>query len=98
MDNALKQNLMDGLGLNLLPEADREEALLRISNIIFKGVLMRVLDEMDEQQKDAFSALFSENPDDQEAIFAHLRSALPTFDDIVADEVANFTRESAQLL
>ena len=94
MEDTLKQNIMKDLGLDLLPPEERDEALLRVGNIIFKSVLLRVLDELDEKQKDAFDATLDANPDNQEAVFEFLRSNVPDFDALVADVIAKFRQES----
>jgi hypothetical protein len=98
MDSILKQNIIADLGIDRLPQGEREEALLSIGRIIFQGVLIRVMGLLGEKDKDEFDKLLGEKPDDEEAVLKFLQTKLPNLEEIVNNEIAMFKRESVDLM
>lgn len=98
MQDILKKNIIKDLGLDALPEKDQEEALLTVGKIIFQTVLIRVLQELTEKEKDQFEKLLTEKPDDEETILSFLQAKIPHLNDIVNEEVAKFKRETVDFM
>jgi len=98
MANILKQNIIQELGLDVLSEKEQEEALLRIGQIIFQSVLIRVMEELTAKEKDQFAKLLTERPDDEKVIFDFLKSKIPNLEEIVNEEVAAFKKESLEFI
>ena len=98
MKDALKQNIIKELGLDTLSPEDQEEAILNIGRIIFQGVLIKVMGEMSEKEKDEFEKILTEKPDDEDAILEFLKSKIPNLDEVVNEEVAKFKRESLDFM
>jgi hypothetical protein len=100
MNNIIETNLITQLGLDLLPQAEREKILLDIGEIIFRGVIMKVMDVMNEKDKNAFEKVLDEanksEDDDQIGIF--LMEKVPNLDEIVNNEVSNFKKESLDFM
>lgn len=90
MQDTIKTNLINALGLESLTETEQEEALLRIGNIIFQSTLMRVLEELDEAAKAELDKLLSLPSRDEEAILMFLRARVQNFDEIMNEEVVRF--------
>jgi hypothetical protein len=89
----LRQNIIKQLGIETLPEKEQEEILLRIGKIIFQSVLIRVMERLNSKEKDEFTQLLTEKPDDEKAILDFLKSKIPDLDEIVNEEVATFKKE-----
>ena len=98
MDSPIIKNLVEALGLSKLPPEVQEETLVRVGNIIFQNVMIRVLDSMTEEEQKEFDKLITERPDDQEAIYNYLKNKVPDFDTVVAEEVEKFRTEAQELL
>ncbi len=98
MDTILQDNIIKDLGLDVLPESEREEALMSIGKMVFQGVLMRVLDEMSDEDAEAFGKLMEEKPDDQQAFLNFLQSKVPNLDEIVKEEAMNFKRDGIDFM
>ena len=81
-----------------LPEADQTEVLLGIGRIIQQNIILRVINELQEKDKDEFDKLLEEKPDDQEAILNFLKSKIPGLDGIVEEEIKNFKEKSTDLM
>lgn len=98
MATILQKNIIKELGLDTLPGKEQEETLLSIGRIIFQSVLIRTMEELDENSKDEFEKILSEKPNDEEAILAFLQSKLPNLNEIVQDEVSKFKQESVDFM
>lgn len=98
MDDILKQNIINDLGIGALPQEQQEEALFSIGNIIFQKVLIRVIESMAEADKDAFEKILSEKNNKPETILNFLRSKVANLDEIVNEEVRKFKQESADIM
>lgn len=98
MNNILSQNLLKELGLENLPEDKKTSLFLDIGRIIQQNVILRVLEELKEEDKDDFEKLLAEKINDQDAISAFLQSRISSLDTIVQEEIENFKKENLDLM
>lgn len=98
MEDISKQNIIKSLGIDTLPEKEQEEVLLKVGTIIFQSVLARVMDVLEPEEKDQFTKILTEKPDDEKAIMEFLESKVSNLDEIVNEEVANFKKESLDFM
>lgn len=98
MDTILQENIIKDLGLDALPESEREEALMSIGKMVFQGVLMRAINELSDEDAEAFGKLMEEKPDDQQAVLDFLQSKVSNFDEIVKEEAMNFKRDGIDFM
>ncbi|PIR71538.1 MAG: hypothetical protein CO145_02430 [Candidatus Nealsonbacteria bacterium CG_4_9_14_3_um_filter_37_13] len=98
VNKILHQNIIKELDIDALPEKEQEEALLRVGKIIFQSVLIRVMEKLNSEEKDQFTKLLTEKPDDEKAILDFLKSKIPNFNEIVNEEVAGFKKESLDFM
>ena len=98
MQEILKKNIIEDLGLDKLPQKDQEEMLLMIGRLIFQGVIIRVMSLLSEKDKDDFDKLLSEKIEDEEAVLKFLESCVPNLNEIINDEVASFKKESGEFM
>lgn len=98
MEDILKQNIIKDLGLDSLPEEEQKEAFLKIGEIIFSGVLSRVLDELSDEEASEFEKIISETPDDEEAVMNFMKAKVPNLDEIVNEEITKFKKESVDFM
>lgn len=94
MANAVSQNIIQALGIDKLPEEEQNEVLMGISRVVYQNIMLRVIDEIKEEDKDEFDTFLEKNPDDQEAIYEFLKSKIPNLDAIAAEEVEKFQKDS----
>jgi ABC-type sugar transport system substrate-binding protein len=97
MFNTINNNIIKTLGIDTLPEEQQKEAMEKMGAIVYQEVMLRVLDIMTEEDKDAFEKLLENNPD-PEAMFAFLGSKVPNIEAIVAEEAEKFRTESAEIM
>jgi len=98
MNNILRQNIIKDLGLDTLSEKEQEEALLKIGKIIFQSILIKVIEELDDNEIDNFTELLEKNPNDEKVILDFLQAKVPNFNELVNNEVANFKKESMDFM
>jgi hypothetical protein len=80
------QNLLDALGIQeLLPE-EQEALLVDLSEMIYEGTLVRLLERMDDATKTAFDRLLEADADEEE-IQAFLEKNVPGSAQAVEDTV-----------
>jgi len=88
--SSFQKDLIKELGLEDLAEDKKEELLRRTREVIEGNIQLRILDELNEKQKERFDALLAEkNP---EKNFAFLNSVLP-LEQIVKEEIAKYKAE-----
>lgn len=97
MDLAQK-TIMTEFGFDKLPEDQQADLYQRIGTVLFQAVMLRALDELNEQEQNALDAFVGEHPDDPEALMGYLREHVAGFDELVADEVARFRASALDLM
>lgn len=98
MDAILQANIIKDLGLDQLPKKEQEETLLIIGRIIFQSVLIRVMEELSDKDKDEFEKVLTEKPNDEKAILGFLKSKIANLDAIVNEEIVKLKQESIGLM
>lgn len=82
--------VLAALDLEALPPEEQEAFLLELNAVIFKGSMIRIIERMDEETRDAFAALVDSGADEQ-AIGAFLQARVPDVDAAVTETVQELT-------
>lgn len=80
------QTLIDALGLHELSPEDQEKMLLELSSLVFKGSLVRLIERMDDDTKEAFNDLLDMGPE-EEAVQEFLQNNVPGASQVVAEVI-----------
>ncbi|MDB5237452.1 MAG: hypothetical protein JWL88_554 [Parcubacteria group bacterium] len=75
-----------------MPVEEQEQVLLKMNELIFRGSIMRMLEQMDQPTRDAFNSLV-ESEGSEEDLQAFLKKNVPNADQAVADTVAALTSD-----
>lgn len=94
MDDKTKQDLIRGLGIDLLPPEEREAAFERMGAIIFQKVMFRALDLLDEKDQQEMDRVIAANPDDGAAMFQFLQAKIPDLEKMINEEAASFRSDA----
>lgn len=94
----LSKDIVKDLGLDKLTPSEQEKMLLQIGDIIFKRIMMRVVEELDEATKNDFDKLLDSPNKDQNTILNFLQERLPGYDSLIAEEVSGFKKEAVDLM
>jgi len=100
MDDALKRNLITELGIDKLPVGQQEDILLQSGNIIFQSILNRTIPLLSDKEQTEFEQVLETAKGDRagEIVFNFLKSKLPNLDTIIKEEIAEFKRQSFDIM
>ncbi len=88
INSLISVDLVAELGLQSLPLEQRTAMLAQISDIIMKGVWLKVMDLLTEAQANELEKIYdTSNP---EEMYAFLQKEIPRFEDIIKAEVASY--------
>ncbi len=92
LQNFLQKDLIIELGLQALPDNKKEEMVLRIGELIQQNVVLRIISEMSESDKDEFEKVLGENNGEKTLEF--LQARFPNLNQVVEEEIAKFKQEA----
>ncbi|MBL7058590.1 hypothetical protein ISS03_04590 [Patescibacteria group bacterium] len=101
MHDILKRDITKELGLDSLPEEERQKVLERIGKLIYESVMIRVVEVLDEEDQDAFASILEEvdgDPAGGDKILKFIKSKVPNIEEIVEEEVVRFKQESLDVM
>ena len=91
MSTAPSKTLLEALDLAALPREDQEEILLSLNDIIFRGSLVRLIERMDDAEREEFSALIGE--DTPEEVLTAFLKKIPGSEEVVKETVDELTSD-----
>lgn len=97
MFNKINNNIIKILGIDTLPVEQQKDMMEKLGAIVYQEVMLRALDLMTEEDKDAFEKVISENGD-PEAMFSFLAEKIPNIEAIVTEESEKLREESANIM
>jgi len=92
LQDLLQKDLIVELGLQALPDDKKEEMVLRIGELIQQNVVLRIISEMPEGDKDEFEKVLSEETGEKTMDF--LQAKFPNLNQVVEEEIAKFKQEA----
>ncbi|HVX90574.1 MAG TPA: DUF5663 domain-containing protein [Candidatus Paceibacterota bacterium] len=91
MTTSQSKTLLDALDLATLPEEDQEEILLTLNDLIFRGSLVRLIERMDDAEREAFSGLVGRDVEEGELL--EFLKKIPGSEDVVKETVDELTND-----
>lgn len=95
---AAQIDLIKELGINELPQQQREETLLQMGEIIQQRIVLRIVAELPEDKKEAFANVVNSEDESGEAIDAFLEENLPNLEELVLDEIGKYKKEMKEFM
>ena len=89
-------NILEALNFAALEEAEQQELLLEISELVSKGTFIRLLERMDERTRDEFTALMERDATDEE-VQAFIDVRVPDAQSAVTETVQELTNDILSL-
>ncbi len=90
MAQTREEKLFEALGLENMEPEEQKATLLQISELVFKNSILRMIEQMDEPTKEAFTALLETDPA-EEVLQAFFNEHVPNADQAVQDTVKELT-------
>ena len=88
--NILQQNIISALNLQALDDQKKIDLLDKMSEVIQKRLILRVLKEMDGENKKEFEKVLDSSPD---KVADFLQKVFPGFPKMVEEEIAKLKQE-----
>lgn len=93
VEKYLKADLFEELKMEALSPEERAAFLERIGEIIHQRVMLRLMQELNDDQKNRLESLLSQQPGDDAALGQFLKSEVPSIQQIVDEETAGYKKE-----
>jgi hypothetical protein len=93
--SVLQENIIKLLGLENLPEDQKQKLLEQMSGVVQSRITRRVDAIFSAEQKDQFNKLTESGANDEQ-IGNFLKITVPNFDNIATEEIIKFKEEMAQ--
>ena len=91
----LQENIIKLLGLENLPEDQKQKLLNQMSGVVQSRITRRLDAVLSDEQKNQFNKLTESGANDEQ-IGDFLKKSVPDFDDIATKEIIKFKEEMAQ--
>ncbi len=88
--------LFNALHLSAYTPQEQEQLLVDVSDTIFKGTLVRIIERMDTTTRNDFNTLMDEDADGEE-VAAFLKERVPESDEATLEAVREVTADIAAL-
>lgn len=96
-DSLVNQNIVNILDLQILNEKDRVGIISKISDLVQKKIIIRIIEFLDEQNVNLLTQLLNTEENDQE-ILGFLDDKVPHLEEIVFSEVNKMKKELADYI
>ena len=101
MKEILNKNIISTLGIDSLELEERKEVLERIGKLIYQGVMIQVIEKLDEKSVDELEKIVEthgESPEGGIKILEFIKSKKIDIESIVEEETIRFKQDSYDLM
>jgi len=95
--NPITKNITNVLDLSNLPPEKQQEMILKVGELIYQNVLLRVLETMPEKDQDEFEKLL-DNKAAPEELFGFLKEKVENFEQIIEEEALKFKDKTSNIM
>jgi hypothetical protein len=95
MSDEINKKIAKDFGLGSMDSREQERMIEKIGNLLFEAVVERSVDVMDEGIMNDFENAVSEAGSDYQKVISFLKSHVPGFDKIVAEEMSRLKRATS---
>ncbi len=89
----IEKDLITELGLGDLADEKKIELVIKWGNVVQKDIMIRVLTELSENDKEELDKLLVGKGENFEEIYQFLEKKLPNLDEVVKEEIEKFREE-----
>lgn len=86
------QDILEALGVQDLTEEEQQNMLLDLQSLLFRGSIIRMLEQMNEQQKNAFNEYLEVNPSEED-MMAYLEKNVPDAEGAIRDTLSELKND-----
>jgi len=89
IESLLSVDLIKELGLDWLPDEERQKILDEMSELVSRAIWLKIMDNLNETQAEALGALIDTATDHAE-VTNFLKQNIPSIEEIIREEVARY--------
>jgi len=89
----LDANLLEELGMDAMTPEETVAFFDAFGNIVWQRIVLRLTEELNDEQKDKLDALLSKNPQNPQELGEFFLNEVPGFEDMANEEVASYKKE-----
>mgnify|MGYP003394482693 CR=1 FL=1 len=93
IEKHLNQDLLQELGIDALTPEEATAFFSSFGNIIWQRIILRLEDELTDDQKQKLESVLATESDNTEAITSFFTNEVEGFEDMVNEEVAEYKKE-----
>ncbi len=97
MTNDINQQIAQAFYFDHLPDAQKEEMLANVGEVVFKGVMIQALETLPEESQAELGTMFDQNAEPEQVV-AYLKARLTNFEHMVIGEIETLKKEIDSLL
>lgn len=96
VSEAIEKSIINILGIERLPLADQFEILTQVSELVQRRLMLRILEELDDEAVKVFSDLIDNKQ--EEKIIEYVEEHIPNFYQILEQEVMQVKKELKEMV
>ena len=89
----LNANLLEELGMDAMKPEEAVAFFDAFGNIIWQRIVLRLAEELPDEQKQKLDAVLGKTPQDAQEISEFFLTQIPGFEEMVNEEVAGYKKE-----
>ena len=91
IDELIKIDLFKELGLENIASEEKQSLIDDTMYVMIRGAWIKLFEALSPEKQVEFSNLLEGDPENTEDIIGFLKKEIPNYDDIIKEEVANYT-------
>jgi chaperone required for assembly of F1-ATPase len=93
----LQTDLFDELGMDMLTAEERVKFLDEMGTVLQRRAMIRVWDELTEEQKDEMDRIAKASEKAPNAVLQYVAGVLPNLENLIQEEIAGYKKELMEL-
>lgn len=90
IEELLKVDLFEELGLNMLSLEERVGLAEDMGRVVVQGIWLKIVENLSPEKQEELDSLLATSLEKPENIMAFLKKEIPKFDELVKEEIANY--------
>lgn len=91
-------DLIKELGIDELPQEQKEETLIQISEVLQQRIVLRIVEELPADKKEEFANAVNDSEAGSAAVDLFLTENLPNVEELILDEIGKYKIEMVEFL
>lgn len=92
IEEILKTDLFEELGLNMLSLEERVGLAEDMGRVVVQGIWLRIVENLSPEKQGELDSLLATSLERPESVMAFLKKEIPKFDELVKEEIASYKK------